>query len=280
MNWYKKSQLNIPTMYHTTPNTRLPKNQEEGLKIGSEWGKTTGGKTLIIKGYKGIQPIFLSKHPKEFFEEGDAILKINTRNLPQQEFETIKKEVPGRTEKEALYDYYDAHFQSVHDVLNEFKQSKPGDKQPWSVVPFARLKKIWEDYMKMGFVRDEKGMEQIARQMIENTHRLAANTYLMEHTPLDPREHFEDYNITKKEEQRFIEEYLIDEESGQWRISDYGLDKLEELALQLEKTYKAEEQLQIVDRMLNIVHQRSDFPSMFIEGGTKNLNELFRSPNT
>ena len=43
-------------------------------------------------------------------------------------------------------------------------------------------------------------MEKIARQMIENTHRLSANTYLLGHSTSDPTEHFEDHEITKEEE--------------------------------------------------------------------------------
>jgi len=131
--------------------------------------------------------------------------------------------------------------------------------------------------MTLGFVRDTKGMESIAQTMIQNVHRLAANTYLMGHTESDPSYYFKDHKINKKEQERFWDNYAIDER-GQARISDYGLKPLQELAFQLQKTFKPEKQLQIVDRMFNICHQRSDLPSFFIEGGTQGLNELFGRP--
>ena len=35
-----------------------------------------------------------------------------------------------------------------------------------------------------------------------------------------------------------------------------------------------QERLQIVDRMLNVVHQRGDLAAMFIQGGTATLNKI------
>ena len=164
--------------------------------------------------------------------------------------------------------------EALRDVLEEFVASKPDEKQPWELVPFNRVRKIWSDYMQYGFVRDVRGIDQIADRMIRNVHRLAANTYLMGHTQGDPTEHFEDYSIDEKAKERFWESYII-EESGQWRISDYALDKLQNDALELMKARSAEEKLQIIDRMFNRVHQRSDLSAMFIEGGAGSLDKLF-----
>jgi len=193
----------------------------------------------------------------------------------QQEQQELNLGIP--TEEDLEYDYFDNEKEAIHDVLGEFKKSKPNTVQPWPVVPLARVKKIWNDYMTFGFIRDTRGMDEIAQQMIKNVHRLAANTYLMGHTQADPSRDFSDYKINKKQQERFWDDYAIDER-GQARISDYGLKPLQELAFQLQKTFKPEKQLQIVDRMFNICHQRSDLPSFFIEGGTQGLNELFRRP--
>ena len=182
-----------------------------------------------------------------------------------------------KTEEDAMYDYYDAERETVYNVLGEFKYSEPDTVQPWTVVPLGRVKKIWEDYMKMGFVRDEKGMDSISQQMIKNVHRLAANTYLMGHSNSDPSDDFSEYDIDESAQERFWDEYAIDEQ-GQARISDYGLKPLQELAFELQKTFNPEKQLQLVDKMLSICHQRSDLPSFFIEGGTSGLNQLFGRP--
>jgi hypothetical protein len=82
MNWYKKAALNIPRMYHSTSAQRFPTIQSEGLKVNSEWDKTTGGQQLVETGYGGVKPIFLSKRSREFFEEGDVVLEVNTEGLP------------------------------------------------------------------------------------------------------------------------------------------------------------------------------------------------------
>ena len=198
----------------------------------------------------------------------------------QREFELIKEEVPTKikTEEKSSYEYFDSQLEAIGDVLQEFKRREKGTTQPWSVVPFSRIKKIWEDYMKMGFVRDVKGMESISQRMIQNTHRLYANTYLMGHTASDPTSDFGEYDITE-EEQEIFWNYAIDDERGQARISDYGLKPLEELAFKLQRTFKPEDQLQIVDRMFNVVHRRSDLPAFFIEGGSNSLDELFGRPS-
>jgi hypothetical protein len=53
---------------------------------------------------------------------------------------------------------------------------------PWTVVPFPRLKKIWEDYMYKGFVRDTRGLEMIEEIMVDNTRRVNIFTALAGHT--------------------------------------------------------------------------------------------------
>ena len=100
------------------------------------------------------------------------------KKTQQQEFRGMPP-----TAKDLEEEYYEGHLTAINNVLGEYKDRQPGETQSWPVVPFGRLKKIWQDYAKYGFVRDAKGMESIAVRMIENTHRLYANTYLMGHTP-------------------------------------------------------------------------------------------------
>ena len=99
------------------------------------------------------------------FKNKILIMKIY-KIAQQMELPEIEKEVPTRTEKDALNDYAEDEINAVSDVLSEFVNSEPGTKQQWDLVPFARVKKIWEDYMRMGFVRDEKGVDKIAQKMI------------------------------------------------------------------------------------------------------------------
>ena len=57
-------------------------------------------------------------------------------------------------------------------------------------------------------------------------------------------------------------------------ISDYGLNPLLTLLGKLLRSEVAEESLVIIDKMLNVVHMRSDIASWFVEGGSDALSSL------
>jgi len=57
-------------------------------------------------------------------------------------------------------------------------------------------------------------------------------------------------------------------------ISDYGLKPLWSLAEKLIETQDYVQKLIIIDRMLNVVHQRGDLAALFIEGGYESLQQL------
>jgi len=63
----------------------------------------------------------------------------------------------------------------------------------WQLIKFPRLKKIWEDYVRYGFVRDEKGVEEIKYICIRNIAKLVANTQFVGHTEVHPEEIVDDY---------------------------------------------------------------------------------------
>jgi hypothetical protein len=78
---------------------------------------------------------------------------------------------------------------------------------------------------------------------------------------------------------RFFDYYMNDPEGRMGGfISDYGLKPLEELLVQLLKATSPEEKLLLIDRMLNVVHQRSDIADWFVEGGSHALAQLSGSP--
>ena len=155
-------------------------------------------------------------------------------------------------------------------VIADFRKD-PDGKQPWSVVPFARVQKIWNDYAKTGVVRDEKGIDMIAGKMIDNTMKLYANTQLAGHT--DDGLGSRDFGITEEEDDK-LTYWLEDTKEQQLRISDYGLQPLADYAFNLLMAKTPESKLQIIDKMLNVTHPRSDLASWFIEGGQKSLSKL------
>lgn len=78
---------------------------------------------------------------------------------------------------------------------------------------------------------------------------------------------------------QFLEYYITDPKIGHMRISDYGLKPLQELAGQLLNTHNSSSKVVVIDRMLNVVHQRSDMASWFVQGGSNALADLSASPS-
>ncbi|MFW6008394.1 MAG: hypothetical protein ACOCP8_03920 [archaeon] len=176
--------------------------------------------------------------------------------------------------EDTMYDYYENHDETIMNQVSNFNESKPGDVQPWRLIPFQRLKKIWTDYMKLGFVRDVKGIELIEDIIVENVKKIHANTILMGHTSLSPELLSEEYGVELNEsEEHDYGDWAVDNK-GQWRISDYALGQLINGTLELMSAQSPEEKLTKIDFILNIVHRRSDIASWFVEGGEQALSEL------
>jgi len=102
------------------------------------------------------------------------------RNIIREEVGSFLKE-----NDEAMYELYDAtdniRIELFHDFLYENNQDFTKNIT-WQVVPYARLKKVWEDYMKMGTVRDVKSLEYIERLVIRCALRIHIITELAGHT--------------------------------------------------------------------------------------------------
>jgi hypothetical protein len=179
------------------------------------------------------------------------------------------------------YDLGEMVDNQVKSIMNEFysQSHSMGSKMSWSVIPFAKLKRIWEDYSTYGFVRNEKGLEEIKEKILKNLTRLEASTMLSGHTPMSMEElseagEFEPINEEENPElaNDFYWNFLNTEYGSP--ISDYALKPLWDLAFKLIKTTNHEEMLLLIDRMLNICHMRGDLASLFVEGGSAALSEL------
>lgn len=181
-----------------------------------------------------------------------------------------------------IYDFYETIREQESDIIREYANGNT--VMSWSVVPFARLKKIWQDYSKFGFVRDERGMQQIVEKMLTNLARLLAATDFSGHSQVSPSEMYNEEINYEEENEITNDDLFSDYRYGGFfdtpygtAYSDYGLKPLSELGVQLINATTAEQQLLLVDRMLNVVHQRGDLASLFVEGGTNSLYDLFIS---
>jgi len=252
---------------------------------------------------------------------------------------------------EQMYELYEAQDRIKEEIFNDFLYQNNQDFTKnigWQLIPFTRLKKIWEDYMRMGVVRDVKGLEAIERIAIRNALKINVITELAGHTSYGSSEEDIEENIgywvdqqiacilpqeevntdqleipynnpaaghQKKEpvevekcdteihpfaqevvdekfnpnnmdredargmlmdamKDRFFEDYLTDPKSGHLYISDYGLPAIMTLASKLYMENNPEKKVVLIDGILNVVHQRSDMASWFVQGGSNALSQL------
>lgn len=224
----------------------------------------------------GVEPLdvqqkkFLDAHTVEEVAEHFA---ITPEAAAKAKAEGVVK--TGSISKTAEYGAEDIVYEYAQAMKDPVKNKNY--RQKWSVVPATRIQKIWSDYMKVGFVQDEKGMEAISKQILQNIYKLEVNTILTAHTGESPERYGEDILGVDKLPDGYFEvlESFFDDDNGAWRLSDYALGPLLTEARKLEEEFDPNEQLQIVDRILNIVHARSDLASWFVQGGRASLNKIF-----
>lgn len=202
---------------------------------------------------------------------------MNILNLINEE---IIKFINENNNEEIDWDLYDKLNQIKHDILSGFFADRQNGvtEQPWKLIPFHRLKKIWEDFMTMGIVRDVRGLETIEDIITDNILKLYVNTELVGHTQYDPDDDFDEYSYSEEDIEQF-NDYIS--KFSDYAFNDFGGKRLGLLTLlgNLRKTKTPEEKVPIIDQMLNVVHQRSDLASWFVEGGSKSLSQLSGSPS-
>jgi len=240
-------------------------------------------------------------------------MKFNLLNI-------INEEIISYLNEDVDWDLYEKIDEIKQVIFNDYLNNNNENftkKTPWRLIPFYRLKKIWEDYIKYGFVRDEKGLDYIEGIVTGNIIKIYLFTELSGHTSESPDDDFEDffggiiddflkngklnfnnpnlYNflntilIEKTDDEDSYEEkrfmlmdklkdnfwwYYTTDKNGVDIISDYGLTPLLKLLDTLRSQDKPEEKLVTIDKILNVVHQRSDIASWFIEGGSNALSQL------
>ena len=241
---------------------------------------------------------------------------------------------------EDIHDMYEAEDNIKEELFNDFLYNNNPDftkHLTWQVVPYARLKRVWEDYMKMGTVQNTKALDSIERIIIRCALKIDVITGLAGHKaygdegifedmigsfvdeqircylkkPEDPNQTQLDFPTEHQPDNRpcgdqdpyvvqFIEDnhnpdnmdvedirnmlydnlhtkffdYITDPKSGHIYMSDYGLPAIMQLTTQLYGEDDPDIKLQLIDKILNVVHQRSDLASWFIQGGSQALSDL------
>lgn len=190
---------------------------------------------------------------------------------------------------DAEWDAAESYMEYKHEAMSELVWDilhNPKSVQTFKLASYERINKIWSEYSKNGFVRDVAGIKEIGDIFIRNIAMLAVNTELAGHTQEDPVLILKDFDerLTPRQIKKILGDGLdryIEDYNGHYRISDYGLPKLEKLAWKyLTKDKTAEEKLLTLDMILNVVHQRSDLSRLFVQGGSASLDKLFTNENT
>lgn len=169
--------------------------------------------------------------------------------------------------------YFEKYYEKLACTVDQGLISK--GKIGWYPMKINRLRKIWTDYARFGIVRDENGIDEIVEVFTDKVIQIDINTMLYGHTPADPISVIEDSieRQISEEELEKIQAY-VEDDKGNWIISDYGLPKLQKILLNLLTETDYASKLLLIDQMLNVVHMRSDLASWFIEGGREALEEL------
>ena len=191
--------------------------------------------------------------------------------LKQLIYECVQKIL---CERYSLEDFLQRRDEILLSIINEFK--KGAKHVYWPVIKAEPLARIWLEYGRRGTIHNEEGLNKIVEQAIDLVARLTVTTELSGYTRCDVRAELEDgydYKFTDEEWDRLLDS-LGDKKSGQEYLSEFGLKPLQVLALKLCAADTPEEKLHVIDRMLNVVHQRSDLASMFVQGGTSTLNKI------
>jgi hypothetical protein len=206
-------------------------------------------------------------------------------------------------EKDCIENYLERQSMLLDDLITNLltqiatnkKLKKAGQavkklQQPWEVVPYQQMQNLFSSYQKLGFVKNEKSLNEICQLFINNILLLEINTRLSGHTPYGvetllheigycfkgskEKYDFKELPFTEEQFQEYTDEYFYDVNQDQYRISDYGLKPLLKLskALMLAKTDN--EKIPLLTMILDVVHPRSDLAALFIEGGSNACKKL------
>lgn len=244
------------------------------------WAKDQlrAARTAVEK-VKAVPPVpKLEKHPEKPedinkpLKMGNSLVKIT---------ESTDEDWP------IYYDYltdYDAYY-----VLSEFFNNQQG-KQDWgALINPDMYKKALSEFTKYGKLINfpSKYVYQWMGIIMKNTAILRANTDLAGHSSqfpgyevaeyaenIDGIEIEPDYGEGSKwlEEKGLYKWMQMPDGSDAW--SDYGLDPLETIFAEYDEDLPPEKVLVLVNRALDVYHQRGDMASIFIAGGSKALSKI------
>lgn len=198
-------------------------------------------------------------------------------------------------ESKDYYDFWDISY--IHNTLEEFERDKNNGRtqKKWDLIPFEQYRNALIEFMKYGeFMRfPTRYVNKWSNIITNNTLAIKAGTELAGHVRLFPYDDFCNYFDFTKDSDEYHEFYGNFEEcykyldklgfydwcvlpDGSDAISDYGLEPLLTLLMELEEKESPEEKIVVINKILDVYHQRGDLSSAFIQGGSKSLWQISR----
>jgi hypothetical protein len=134
--------------------------------------------------------------------------------------------------------------------------------------------RIWLEYGLHDSISEPDSLATLTDQMLSLIARFYASTELCGHTSNDPwPEIEEEYGREFPEKERDALLDMLENDEGDI-MSDYGLAPLQALYGKLFSAQSPKDQLHILDRMFNVIHQRGDLAAHFIQGGAATLDKI------
>lgn len=240
----------------------------------------------------GVSNSFIRPHEKDRQNKKKnkpTQVKFTTNNMNRQMLDgnTLKYESILHESidwEDYIYDY------SPYYVLEEFWSTKNGT-QNWGVLINPEMyQKALTEFTNYGKLMKfpSKYIYQWMGIIIKNSIILESNTALAGHHTYFPTDDFNDFiekhfpekldSIDEIDEYDFLEELgLYDwmkmpDGSDAW--SDFGLQPIFKLLRQYNDNSTPEETLVLINKVLDVYHQRGDLSSIFIQGGANTLSKI------
>lgn len=183
-------------------------------------------------------------------------------------------------------DHVDDFYSLMTNVTYEiFESIRSGRKIEFDLIRPLEYKRALEEFMKYGqFIRfpedkifDWKDLVLTNIAMLDSLTSIHGHS---QHFPFDefhdvfnnlkiPKKYYYDWSYVYEilDRKYHIDDYVPFFSNGQPVLSDYGLEPLLKLAEQLIRQRKPEEIIITINKIMNVVHQRSDLSELFIQGG-------------
>lgn len=213
----------------------------------------------------------------------------------------MKKRIILTEELNENHPYWDCL--SDYDTRYVISMIKEGENLWTPLINPNMYQKALSEFTRFGYLDKfpTKYIYQWMGILMKNTAILRTATEICGHTPYcpidelvdelfynsdteDAYENFEKYKeeIGEDDDYFAITQYLDDNgyldaltlPDGTDAISDYGLEPLEKLIASYDRNMSPEETLVLINKILDVTHQRGDLASMFIDGGSQALTKI------